>query len=252
MKKTATFNFFDEINDFIQKNQRNQEIKIEFDDSTTAKDAIEAIGVPHTEVESIVVNDISVDFHYRLKDQDKVRVYSFSSKVIIEDKIPLRASIQNYKFIVDANVAKMAKYLRMLGFDTSYNFELPDKDIVALAEKEKRIILSRDIGLLKRKNATLGYFLRKTNIEEQVMEVLKRYDLTSQIKPLSICLECNGHINQVNKDSIIKKLNENVAKEYDEFFQCNNCKKIFWKGSHHDKMLNNIDKFVKDLEQSKI
>ncbi len=180
-------------------------------------------------------------------DKDYVKVYSYNSNIDFSQIVKLRPDIKEYKFIVDANVGKVAKNLRMFGFDTHYDFDLPDKEIVNLAEREERIILSRDWGLLKRKNAIFGYYPRKTNTDEQLAEIIKRYNLYDKFKPLSLCLECNGQIVKVEKSEAKEHLDEGVLKDYNDFYKCKTCQKYFWKGSHYDKMLETIDKWKKHV-----
>ena len=241
---SATFRFHDELNDFIEKDRRNINFSYLFENHPSVKDCIEAIGAPHTEVEAIKINDEFSDFFSKVNHDDKVEIYSINSKIDLTEAKQLRPEIQEYKFIVDANVAKMTKNLRMLGFDTYYDFNLPDKEIVALAEREQRIILSRDIGLLKRKNAIHGYFLRKTSIEEQAVEVIQRYKLYDKAKPFTICLKCNSSIRTVEKEEYENFIDENIQKEFNQFFKCDKCNKFFWKGSHYDKMYTNIDRWT--------
>jgi uncharacterized protein with PIN domain len=245
MQNNAEFRFYNGLNDFITPEKRNIDFTFSFTGNPAIKDSIESSGPPHTEVELIIVNGESQPFNYKLKDGDKVAVYPVFHNIDIQ-AVPLREAPAEMKFIVDANIGKMAKYLRMLGFDTYYDFALPDPEIVDFAEKEKRIILTRDIGLLKRKNATHGYFLRKTHIEEQVMETIDRYSLLPLIKPFSMCLECSGSIIAVDKNSIKDKLKPEIIDDYKQFFSCLDCHKIYWKGTHYDTMLASIRKIYGD------
>lgn len=236
----AEFRFYAGLNDFIAPAKRQKTFSFIFKRNPAIKDSIEAIGVPHTEVELIIVNGESQPFNYKLKEGDKVSVYPVFSNLDIHPSVPLRKPLTEMKFIVDANIGKMVKYLRMLGFDTYFDFDLPDNEIIELAEREKRIILTRDIGLLKRKTATHGYFLRKKNIEEQLIETIERFSLFPLMKPFSRCLECNGFILAVDKNTIKNKLKPEIYDYYDEFFFCPDCLKIYWKGTHYDTMLVNI------------
>jgi uncharacterized protein with PIN domain len=241
MEHQAEFRFYAGLNDFIAPAKRQKPFIYSFTPNPSVKDSIEAIGAPHTEVELIIVNGQPVLFDYKLQNGDKVSVYPVFHSLEIQGP-PLREPSAEIKFLVDANIGKMAKLLRMLGFDTYFDFDLPDKEIADLAEREKRIILTRDIGLLKRKNVTHGYFLRKTNIEEQVMETIERFNLLPVMKPFSMCLECNGSIVPVEKNSIQDKLKPEIFADYQEFFNCLDCRKIYWKGSHYDTMLQKIAK----------
>ncbi len=243
---SAIFRFYDVLNDFVDRERKNLNFFYQFVNSPSVKDCIEAIGVPHTEIEAIKINSEFTDFTHRVNQDDKIEVFSIKSDIDLTQSIELRPEIKDYKFIVDANVAKMTKNLRMMGFDTYYDFDLSDKEIVALAEREKRIILSRDIGLLKRKNAIYGYFLRKTNIEEQVTEVFTRYRLYDKVKPFTLCLKCNQLIRKVSNKEAKQFIEENILNEYEDFFKCDKCNKFFWKGSHYDKMMVNVDKWSKN------
>ncbi|MEK7431835.1 MAG: Mut7-C RNAse domain-containing protein [Cyanobacteriota bacterium] len=240
---TAKFVFYSELNFFLDNNKQNKEIKFNFNNNPSIKDSIEALGVPHTEVGLIKINDISVDFNYRINNGDNISVYPiYYSKETIENTL-LREEIKDYTFMVDANIGKMAKYLRMMGFDTYYDLSIHDKEIVEISEKQKRIILTRDIGMLKRKNATHGYFVRNTDIKKQVIEIIKRFSLSSKIRAFSLCFECNNRLAIIEKETIKDKVPEKVYEEHNNFYECKKCNKIFWKGSHYTKMLNDIEFF---------
>ncbi|MCD4696611.1 MAG: Mut7-C RNAse domain-containing protein, partial [Bacteroidales bacterium] len=144
------------------------------------------------------------------------------------------------KFILDVHLGKLARYLRMLGFDTLYENNYPDPQIIDIAKKEKRIILTRDVGILKNSAVTHGYWVRSQNPREQLREVITRFDLSVNIKPLFRCMECNGIIEKVDKKEIIDQLKPKTKKYFNEFFRCTQCKKVYWEGSHYKKMINSI------------
>lgn len=246
MKNFAKFEIFGELNFFVNKNKRNILFEHSFDDNPSIKDTIESIGIPHVEIGAIVVNGELKNFNYKLENNDHVLIYSFYENINSFENV-LRPSIKKYDFMTDENVGGMAKYLRMLGFNTIMIPEISDKEVAKITEKENRILLSRDIGLLKRKNVTYGLFLRSTNTEEQLFEVIKKFDLNKYFKPFSICIECNGNINTIDPSKIIKedRIKEGVLKDYQEFFRCDSCKKIFWKGSHYQKMETMIQKYLR-------
>lgn len=238
MENFAEFRFYEELNDFLPAAKRKVVFKYYFTYRQSIKDAIEALGVPHTEVDLILVNGESVNFSYPLQHQDKVSVYpvfeSFDIKTIslLREK-PLRI----IKFILDVHLGRLAKYLRLLGFDTIYANDFQDIQLIQLALAEKRIILTRDIGLLKNKAVTHGYWLRATDPKKQLLEVIKRFDLASLIKPFQRCLVCNGELLLVAKQAIEQHLAAKTKLYYQEFFQCNQCQKIYWQGSHYQHML---------------
>jgi len=239
MPNFVQFTFHENFNVFLDKSHRNQTYTYFFEENSTVKDSVEVQGVPHTEVEWILVNKKPVNFGYRLQSSDHVEVYPMAANL----QIPciVRPPLENLDFLVDFNVRKITKYLRMLGFRTVTDEGVPDEEIAAIAERDNKIVLTRDIGLLKRKNVTYGYFLRSEDVEKQIMEVVKRYGLLPKIAPFSICLTCNGGIQNVPKENILEELPILIREEYNEFFQCNACQKVYWKGSHFDNMRKVID-----------
>lgn len=238
--KKAFFNFYYSLNDFLSKERKNQLIEYPFSGKPSVKDAIEAIGVPHVEVDIILINKKAVDFSYQLQNEVKIEVYP----LLKEPCFPHSISLSNLprkplNFIADVHLGKLARLLRMLGFDTYYNNEISDRDIIKLTENENRIVLTRDVFLLKNKKlkSGQGYWLRSENPEEQLTEVLKRFVLFEEIKPFVRCIDCNGIIEPVSKSAVIQLLPPKTIQYFDEFYRCANCGKIYWKGSHYDRML---------------
>jgi uncharacterized protein with PIN domain len=241
--KSITIRFYEELNDFLPKEKRKVRFTHEFFGRESVKDLIEAIGVPHTEVDLILVNGNSVDFNYILQDKDEVSVYPVFESFDIKEVQHLRPKpLREPKFVLDIHLGKLARYMRMLGFDTFYRNDLKDEEIVHISLTEIRTILTRDVGLLKRGNVTHGYFVRNTEIEKQLKEVVKRFQLENEIKEFSRCIECNTLLKPIDKEKIIDQLPPKVRKHYNEFYICPNCSKIYWKGSHVEDMLRVINK----------
>lgn len=240
-ENSAQFRFYNDLNDFLPSYKKKKSLHYRFNGKPSVKDSIEAQGVPHTEVEFIVVDGLSVGFNYQLMNGDQVSVYSYSNSLDITNKVRLREDPE-IKFISDVHLGKLVRILRMLGFDSLYRNDYADHQIVSLADKEKRIVLTRDRRLLKFRNVTHGYWLRSTISDEQISEVLKRYDLFSDIKPFHRCLECNGIIEPIDKESIVDQLEPKTKQYYNEFYNCLSCRKIYWKGSHYNYMTSYLDK----------
>ncbi len=234
---TAQFRFYEELNDFLAPEQRKTTFPYKFDGTPSVKDAIEALGVPHTEVDLILVNGQPVDFEYHLRDGDRVAVYPVFETLDISPVTKLRPEpLREPKFILDGHLGRLAKYLRMLGFDTYYDYTLSDHDIVRIAGEEYRIILTRDRGLLKHGSVTHGYLVRSTRPIEQAAEVIRRFDLAGKMKPFHRCMVCNGTIAEVSKDSVGELLKPGTLMYYHQFFRCMSCGKVYWKGSHFERM----------------
>lgn len=191
MQNIAHFRFYSELNDFLPPQKRATQFDYSFSGTPSVKDAVEAIGVPHTEIDLIIVNGKSIDFEYQLKNGDDVAVYPVFESFDITPVIRLRqAPLRDPKFICDVHLGALARLLRLTGFNTLYRNDYADEQIVDIAVAEKRCILTRDRGILKRKAVTHGYCLRSTHPEEQAREVLARFDLYSSMKPFTLCIEC--------------------------------------------------------------
>jgi hypothetical protein len=239
MPFTAFFCLYEELNDFIPQEKRKNRFAYEFTGNPSVKDAIEAIGVPHTEIDLVIVNGQSVGFDYHLAENDEVSVYPVFESLDISPLVrhrekPLRDARlwDSAKFICDVHLGKCAKLLRLLGFNTLYRNDYSDPQIVESALAEKRCILTRDRGILKRSAVTHGYCLRSTEPRRQAKEVLARFDLYSRAIPFSLCIECNGSIVAADKDAVLSILPEKTGKCYDEFFKCNSCGRVYWQGNH--------------------
>lgn len=242
LKKHISIRFYEELKDFLPKELRKQDFDYTFTGNPSIKDVIEAIGISHPEVDLILVNSKSVDFNYNIQPGDRISVYPVFELIDISPINHLRPEpLRNPIFILDINLGKLAAKLRMLGFDSKYQNNFSDQDIISIAAAENRIILTRDQGLLKNKKVMRGYWVRNTNPNKQIEEIIKKFDLYSKIKPFSICMVCNGKIERIEKNKIIELIPTKVKKHFDEFFQCDNCKNIYWKGSHYIKMRKEIE-----------
>lgn len=238
----AFFHFHSELRDFFADPGAAISLKYDFDGKPSVKDAIEAMGVPHTEVDSIVVNGSSVGFGCHLKDGDAVSVYPASLSPEIPGKVALRGEPRP-SFVVDVNLGKLARRLRMLGFDAAYRNDYADHEIAGLAEREGRIVLTRDRRLLRFRIIEHGYWLRSDDPNRQISEVIKRYVLSPLVKPFKRCLVCNGVINPVEKEKVFDRLEPRTKIYYKDLYICSGCGKIYWKGSHYEHMNETLEFF---------
>ncbi len=244
--KNISIRFYEELNDFIPAQNRRKRFTHTFIDRISVKDLIESLGVPHTEVDLILVNGKSVDFNYMIDDGDDISVYPVFESLDISDVQHLRPKpLRKPKFICDVHLGKLTRNLRMFGLDVYYKNYLKDDEIVKISLSEKRTILTRDIGLLKRSEVTHGYFIRNDDPEKQTAEVMQRFHLHKLIKPFTICLECGKKLVRIAKKDIVELIPEKVKKQHNRFYYCVVCKKIYWAGSHFDKMNLFIREFLK-------
>jgi len=240
---TAQFRFYEELNDFLPAEQRKTLFPYPFQGHPSVKDAIEAIGVPHPEVDLILVNGRSVDFHYRLENEDRVSVYPVFESLDITPLIRLRPEpLRHPAFILDVHLGKLARRLRFLGFDAAYRNDFSDEQLIDLAERETRIILTRDKGLLKHGRVQRGSWVRSFSPGEQIQEVVRRFDLAGQLRPFTRCPICNGPVAEVPKAEVEDRLLPRTKTEFHEFTRCGVCGKIYWKGSHYDRLMSALNR----------
>ena len=248
MIKQVTFRFYEELNDFLPAEKRKVPFEHKFIYRTSVKDIIESLGIPHTEIDLILVNGKSVDFNYIVRDSDEISVYPVFESLDISDVQHLRSQpLRDPKFIADVHLGSLASYLRMFGFDVKYKNNITDDDIIEISIEEQRTILTRDRNLLKNNKITHGYFVRNGEIQDQVKEVIKRFDLRNEIKEFLRCLECNSILIPVKKENIEDRIPQKVKEWQTEFWYCKHCDKIYWKGTHYKKMRKFIEQMRNDL-----
>ena len=238
----ATFRFYQELNDFLPPAHRQVAFEHEWRGTPSIKHLIEALGVPHTEVDLILVNDRSVAWAYQPQEGDRVAVYPVFESLDITPLIRLRPQpLREIRFVLDGHLGRLAAYLRMLGFDTWYQNRVDDAVLAQISKEEHRILLTRDQGLLKRSAVTHGYWVRATAPREQLREVLARFDLQHQAKPFTRCLSCNGLLRPALLAEVKDTVPENAARFYSEFWRCAACGNVYWPGSHYQRMARLIE-----------
>jgi len=249
--RSAEFRFYEELNDFLPAGQRKVSFYRQFSGTPSVKDMIQAIGVPHTEIDLVLIDGLSVDFSHRLHGGERVAVYPEFERLDISPVIRLRPEpLRNTRFIADEHLGKLARYLRMLGFDTAYDRGRDNAILIDQALREKRIILTRSPEVLKHNRVTHGYWIRHQQPRQQLQEVLRTLDLFGQVRAFTRCMNCNGHIHQVGKDLIRGRINPRILKRFSEFKQCRECGKIYWQGSHHGRMLRLINEMVRQAKDT--
>ena len=239
---SAEFRFYEELNDFLPPGRRRASFTYGVAGTRSVKDAIEAIGVPHTEVDLILVDGQSVGFDRVLRGGERVAVYPVFERLDIAPLQHLRPRpLRQPRFVLDTHLGKLARHLRMAGFDCLYRNDYRDCEIVTAAVAEGRIILTRDKGLLKRRLVTHGYFVRATESEEQLREVVRALQLEAGLRPFGRCRECNAELNDVPKAQVLARLPEKVRGAYERFQHCPGCGRIYWKGTHYARLRRLLD-----------
>jgi hypothetical protein len=242
----ATFRFYAELNDFLPPEMRQRPLIYPFTEPQTIKHLIEAVRIPHTDVELILINGEPAGFEVMVQPGDRVSVYPAFYQIDISALPPLRPPLPHPpRFILDNHLGKLARLMRLLGIDTLYpRAHLDDAELAQIAYAENRIMLTRDRGLLMRSIITYGYCLHTTNTEQQLTAVLHRYHLHQHVHPWTRCLNCNGRLHTIPKQQIAHRLQPKTSLYFDEFRECQACGQIYWKGSHFASLQEIVDRVV--------
>jgi uncharacterized protein with PIN domain len=222
-----SFRFYGKLNRFIEHKKRYRVFSYTVKGEASLKDALQAIGAPHTEIDVVEVDGRVAPFSFPISQASTVLVYP-CRPVFLKSKP---------KFICDVHLGKLARDLRLMGFDTAYQRDADDKTLLRMSQKDKRILLTRDIGILKNNQATRAAFVYATDPDKQWKEMIERFTLTKWAKPFSRCLECNGAIKRIAKTKVETLLPPKVKQYYDVFWRCMSCQKIYWHGSHYEKLV---------------
>lgn len=235
---TATFRFHDELNAFVAPAQRECAFVHAFARDATVKHAIEALGVPHTEIGRLRVNGAPAALDRPLADGDHVDVRP--------ERAPPPAEAppqqhEQWRFVADAHLGGLAQLLRLAGFDTCYDNHYRDDELVALAAREGRIVLSRDRELLKRRAVVRGCYVHARQPDAQLRELFTRLGLAPYMRPFRLCLRCNAPLHALDAADAAPRVPPGVRDRHRRFAACDVCRRVFWEGSHWKRMRAVVD-----------
>lgn len=249
----ATLRFYEELNDYLPTKMRKRDIAVHFKPPCPIRHLIETQGVPHTEVEIILLNGISVDLEAPAHDGDRVSIYPMFEALDVTPLLRLRPGpLREPRFFADAQLGRLTRYLRLLGFDTVYENGIDDADLVQKATAGRRIILSRDRALLMRRDVSHGLHIRNDNPMEQLAQVVRRCDLSRASRPFTRCMECNGTIEAISKQDVAATLEHGTLARFENFWRCGGCGHIYWKGSHYERLQHLVTTVLDDARQQKV
>jgi uncharacterized protein with PIN domain len=226
----AVFVFVGELNDLLARELRGREVPLTFSEHQSVKHLVESLGVPHVEVGGISLDGQPVELGYRPRNGDRLEVRPAPAGCPIEPR-----------FLLDNHLGRLAASLRMLGFDCLYDNAFTDEQLASALESDPRILLTRDRRLLMRKVVRHGCCLRSLQPRQQIEEVVRRFDLMPAARPFTRCLRCNGLLERVEKDAVLSRLEPKTKLYYDEFARCLSCERIYWRGSHWERMRKAIE-----------
>lgn len=239
MEASVSILVMGELNDFLERSKRYRPIQYFPDRHPAVKDVLESIGIPHTEIRLIRINGLPVALTQQVSEGDIVEVFPVGvcPEGGAEHILPFKP--EELKFVLDVHLGGLARWLRLAGIDVLYQWKDPGDALLAqIASREDRVLLTRDINLLKRSIVKYGYWLRKTGSRNQFHEIVDRYDLKPLFKPFSRCVHCNEMIEPVEKSEIAGQVKADTLSYYQQFWRCPSCEHIYWKGSHFRKIEN--------------
>jgi uncharacterized protein with PIN domain len=238
---TIRLRFHGDLNVFLGSKVGDVVIERRLAEKTSIKDVIESCGVPHPEVDLILIDEQRVGFHHTVTNDAKVEVFPIGNR----GTRATEKRVQDTKiarFVADAHLGSLTRNLRLLGFDVAYDQNADDRQLLKVMVREDRALLTRDRRLLMHAIVQHGYYPRSQNADEQTIEVVRRFHLLELISPFTRCLRCNAPLEEAAKAEIINKLEPLTKIYYEQFRRCAGCKQIYWSGSHFLKLQKRIEK----------
>ena len=242
---TVRLSLHGDLDFFVRSKSRGQRIERCLREKTSIKDVIESCGVPHPEVDLILVSGQSVDFHYTLGTDTDIEFYPVGTGFTEFKQQRLQATTVS-SFVADGHLGKLVRNLRLLGFDVAYDPKADDPQLLRVMERENRALLTRDRRLLMHAVVKTGYYPRSQNADEQTVEVTRRFNLLDSIAPFTRCIRCNGLLRNVSKAEIVERLEPLTNIYYEKFQRCTDCEQIYWPGSHFSKLQERLEKIRLD------
>jgi uncharacterized protein with PIN domain len=241
----ATLRFYGELADFLPRSRRGVAFGEDVGERRSVKDLIESLGVPHCEVFVVLVDGEGVAFDRVVAGGERIAVYPRFSDI---DATGLATAGEPYpadaRFVLDGHLGRLAAYLRALGFDVAWNRDADDATIARVARDEDRVVLTRDVGLLKRSAVRHGRFVRATSPREQIAEVVRVFRLADRTAPFTRCLRCNTPLADATREAIRDVVPSGVLARFDHFRRCPSCDRAYWRGTHHARLSTVLDPYV--------
>lgn len=234
---SAQIRCYGELNDFLPEPQRQRAFPHTFIVPGSVKDALESLGVPHPEIDLILVDGEPAGFDRILADGDRVAAFPRFRRLDVSGISPVHVPpADEPRFALDGHLGRLARYLRLLGFDASHQARADDEPLAVRAAAEDRILLTRDLDLLKRRVVRRGYRVRSTDPRRQLAEVIRHFDLAGRFTPFTRCLACGGLLSAAAPAEVAAQLPARVVGRYPAYQRCPGCGRIYWPGSHHRRL----------------
>jgi uncharacterized protein with PIN domain len=240
MVSSVTLRIYGDLRDFVDSDSDGC-VQVPIGAPRSAKDVVESAGVPHPEIDLLLVDGTSVGFDHLIRGGERVAVYPAFHAIDIAVTSLVRPPTPTPHFVCDVHLGTLTRRLRLLGFDTWYRSDTDDDELADVAVSEQRILLTRDRGLLMRRVIVHGYCPRSDDADVQAIEVLRRFDLAGDVAPLSRCARCNGLLSPVDRDAVLDRLPPRTRTEHHQFARCERCGQVYWPGSHTTRISQFVD-----------
>jgi uncharacterized protein with PIN domain/sulfur carrier protein ThiS len=238
-----TVRWYAELNDFLSPERRQAASDVECDPGRSVKDLLEGLGIPHTEIDLVLLNGEPCGFEARLAAGDRVAAYPVFEGFDIAGVSQVRPEpLREVKFVLDGHLGRLAAFLRLSGFDSLYTPHADDRGLAAAAAAERRILLTRDLGLLKRREVTHGHAVRETDPARQLQEVFVRFDLARLARPFTRCMRCNSLLRPASREEVAGRVPPRSLQRHADFLACAGCGRVFWKGSHFQRLVEIVER----------
>ncbi len=238
----VTVRCYAELNDFLPARRRQEAFEAECNAGGSVKDLLEGLGIPHTQVDLLLVNGAPAGFDARLAAGDRVAAYPVFEAFDIAGVSRVRPEpLREVRFVLDGHLGRLAAFLRLAGFDCLYTRDADDRELAAASAAERRILLTRDLALLKRREVTHGHAVRETNPERQLQEVFARFHLHRLARPFTRCTRCNALLRAADLEEV-RRVPPRSLQHFDEFLACDGCGRVYWKGSHYRRLLEILER----------
>ncbi|NUP16354.1 MAG: Mut7-C ubiquitin/RNAse domain-containing protein [Streptomyces sp.] len=230
--------FAPELRVFLPNGRRQDgAAQVTTDGMSTLGHVVESLGVPLTEVGTLTVDGREMPVSYVPTAGESVSVRPVAR--------PQRVPGAPLRFLLDVHLGTLARRMRLLGVDTAYeSTDLGDPALASLSAAERRVMLSRDRGLLRRRELWAGAYVYSTRPEDQLRDVLDRF--RPELRPWTRCTACNGLLKEATKEEVAEQLEGGTRRSYDVFAQCTECKRAYWKGAHHEQLVAIVERALAD------
>lgn len=237
-----------ELNDYLPQEQRQRDLRLPLSGAATVGHLIDRLHIPPTAVEVALVNGISAKLDRNLREGDRVSLYPLFESFDVTPLLRLRTEpMRMVRFVADAHLGRLARYLRLLGFDTLFENDPGDAELARISSQEGRILLSRDRRLLKRRILSHGLWIPPVRPREQLTYIIERLDLYNLFRPFTRCTVCNGVLFEVDKNTPDLRVPPRIKTLFDDFLRCPGCGRVYWQGSHYDRLRTFIDRLERKV-----